>query len=146
MISKLTTTNSRTGCALLTFILMLVCGCGGPTDGRVGISGNVTLDGNPLESGDISLTPLGPGPTTAGRIENGEFKIPAEKGPKPGKYRVSIESFVEEAAKNTGGPDEFQGTSARQILPDKYNSASTLEMDVKEGRNDPFTFNLTSKS
>ena len=72
-------------CALL---LLALVGCS--SDGRMAVSGTVTLDGKPLESGAITFLPApgSEGHSAGGQITNGEFRLPADHGQKPGKYLV----------------------------------------------------------
>lgn len=128
----------------LTALVIIACsvvGCGGPTNGRVAVTGVVSLDGQPLESGHVTFQPMGKGNTTAGPVKEGRYKIPADKGPMPGKYRVIIESFVEE---QTSSP-EFDGPSSKQILPARYNLDSELEAQVAESGKNEFAFELKSE-
>src|SRR5262245_37838162 len=83
--------------AALTFLLAaLVLGCGPETPlGRKARSGKVTLDGGPLEQGNIEFHPMFQGGVQSGGvIRNGSYSIPAHEGVTPGKYRVSIIDFV----------------------------------------------------
>lgn len=77
----------------LLLCLVALTGCGG--DGRLGLSGSVTVDGQPLDSGVISFTPAaGTEANSAGTgIEGGRYRIPAEKGLIPGAYRVRIQAY-----------------------------------------------------
>jgi len=75
------------------FAPALLPGCGGSDVDRVGVSGTVTLDGRPLESGAILLRPKGADPSAGTQIEGGRFTIARRDGPSPGDYRVDIRSF-----------------------------------------------------
>ena len=57
---------------------LLICGCGG-AGGRQSIEGTVTLDGKPLEKGQITFVPQSgtQGPTAGAEIIAGRFAIPA---------------------------------------------------------------------
>ena len=87
---------------------LAICGCGGPEDDlpRQSVSGEVTLDGEPLESGSINFTPKDVGradATAAGAvIIDGEYSIQRDKGPTPGTYLVSIFSDGPEIALEPG--------------------------------------------
>ena len=78
---------------LVTAILIaaVIGGCGG-AGGRQAIEGTVTLDGQPLEKGQITFVPQGDtkGPTAGAEIVGGKFTIPAVGGPLAGKFRVEI--------------------------------------------------------
>jgi hypothetical protein len=125
--------------------LVALVGCGGGEVPRAAVSGNVTLDGKPLEEGVILFTPLAEGPSAGGEIHQGKDQLPEERGPSPGKYRVEIRAY-----RGTGKmvTDEVSGTTSEvkvSIVPPRYNNKSTLEADVKpEGPNE-FDFTLTSR-
>ncbi len=110
-------------------------GCGGSDVDRVGVSGTVTLDGQPLESGAILFLPKGEGPSAGTQIENGRFSIARSDGPSPGEYRAEIRSF-----RDTGEmipDDDFPGqlTEVRQqIIPARYNESSELEVTFSADR------------
>ena len=48
-------TPSSRSCFFAAIALLIVTGCGGVDDGRVSISGSVTLDGKPLDGGMIAF-------------------------------------------------------------------------------------------
>ncbi len=124
----------------------LLSGCGGSDVGRVGVSGTVTLDGQPLESGAILFLPKGAGPSAGTQIENGRFSIARGDGPSPGDYRVEIRSF-----RGTGRmvpDDDLPGQMVEfreQIIPARYNDASDLEATLSaDRRREELTFDLQS--
>lgn len=129
-------------CAVMTSSLI---GCGGGTDGRISVSGTVTLDGEPLQSGSIIFY-QGAGSAGVGTIENGSFTVSeagGSEGVQPGSYKVAIESW-----EVTPGDVNDQGeivAAGKSRIPKKYNSAKTsgLTIDVKEGA-EAASFALTS--
>jgi len=118
-----------------------VCGgCGGtPTGGRLPISGEVQLDGQPLDEGTIHFEPSVESKVkmdTGAVISKGKYQLTAEHGLPPGKYIVSITSKV----KDTRTADQImQGGSdaeaPKERIAAKYNSETTLNIDVKPGTN-----------
>ena len=80
---------------LLTTVLTApIVGCS-RGDGRLAVSGSVTLDGQPLERGSVNFRPA-PGnqaPSSGGTIDQGEFTLPTAHGLKPGEYLVTIQAF-----------------------------------------------------
>jgi hypothetical protein len=129
-------------------VLFVIPGCSkGPPVGIV--HGTVTLDGNPLEEGSVQLTAVdGHAPTAGAQIVNGKFETNATIA----KFRVQIESNV---LRTRDGKkvdpnrkiDKFAGNSGETVVslvPAKYNTNSTLELDVKAGLNEP-QFDLKSK-
>ena len=133
-------------CALSVVCLLTLCGCGG-TGGRQSIEGTVTLDGQPLEKGQITFVPKQgtQGPTAGAEIAGGKFTIPAAGGTFSGKFRVEITASHATGKKVT---DHFTGQlvdAYEQFIPAKYNTQSQLEADVKAGAANRFEFAVTSQ-
>jgi len=134
----------------LTFLataVLTITGCGGPSDGLAhqAVSGEVTLDGQPLESGSIVFVPIeSEGTPTGGEIIDGSYAIPAKDGPTPATHAVSIY-----AKKPTGRklPDPNNADEVieekYEIIPPKYNVKTDLKAEVKEGGENRFDFKLT---
>jgi hypothetical protein len=141
----------RTTTPILVFACGLLCaGCGGDGYGeRYAISGEVTLDGQPLDEGRILLTPLDAtanAPGATGTIAAGRYVIPAEAGPGLGKYRVMIHRD-RKTGRQVPNYDGAEGDMQEEIvesIPAAYNTRSTLEADVA-GDGDVFKFDLLSK-
>ena len=74
------------------FASLLTSGCKEPTNGRVAIRGVVTLEGDAIEYGSISLRPLngGSGLSSGGKIVDGNFEIPAKTGPTIGQFSARV--------------------------------------------------------
>jgi hypothetical protein len=74
---------------------------------RVAVRGHVNLDGQPLPRGSVVLTPVGSASApvvvayafgTTG--VSGDFAVPAERGPTPGRYRVEVRQDATRWASN----------------------------------------------
>lgn len=148
MPSKERTQPSRwlqSGALLLAIAALLGCGRSGPE--RFAVSGQVTFDGAPLPDGEIVLTPdeTTAGPVAAGRIENGGFDIPADRGPVAGAYTVAIT-----AERSTGRKvkadilGDATTEQLEQYIPDSYNARTTLVAEIAADRDD-LNFDLSSK-
>lgn len=132
--------------ATAMLVAALVSGCGG-AGGRQAIEGTVTLDGVPLEKGQITFVPQGDtkGPTAGAEIVGGKFTIAAAGGPFAGKFRVEI------TASRPGGmkvPDRMTGKLVdgyEQFIPTRYNAESQLSADVKAGVENRFEFAVNLK-
>ena len=148
---------------------LALIGCGPATvDGlpREGVSGKVTLDGAPLAQGTIAFSPTKDSPTPGMvAIYGGSYSIPGAHGLVPGSYQVSILSV-----ENSGpaeSPDEIPGAAAQRQadaadarhraaarsggaapppnrIPSRYNTATTLAVEVKAGASNSFDFDLDS--
>jgi hypothetical protein len=137
----------RTSCwvaALLAgALLSLGPGCA-PSGKRRPLSGSVTFRGRALEDGTITfLTTSGPpGPAGGARVQAGQYAIPAAQGLEPGTYRVAISSPGPPARRT---PEEIAAdASARATdrIPEKYNTETTLEIEVTAGGPTRFDFDL----
>ena len=122
----------RWGCpppvlGLLVAAMVLLAGCGG--DGRVQVTGSVTLDGEPLETGTIAFRPAdGQGPTAGALITAGRYTVRVMPGP----MFVEIQGFREVGR---GRVVEFDPDSpivaiTEPIVPPKYNTATELQVEV----------------
>ncbi len=97
----------RQGCLLFMGVLTVV-GCSGRDDVRMEVSGTVSLQGQPVPSGTLVLTPKEPtAMPTASRVEAGRFAFDTQTGPRPGEYvarinpdEASIEEITEAAEQN----------------------------------------------
>jgi hypothetical protein len=128
-------------CSLFAITILIaavgVCGFFGGTQ-RGAVSGTVTFDGSPVTDGVISLQPTGDteGPSAGGHVQAGRYAIAAARGPFPGRYRVEIT-----ASRKTGRVVMAEGfgdetiDESEQFIPAKYNAESTLEVEIKAGRN-----------
>jgi hypothetical protein len=144
------------------------CGSSGDNLNRQAVSGTVTLDGKPLAEGTISFAPTTDLPTPGMvSITAGNYEIPKALGLVPGSYKVSILSNKSVAAPTEKFGD-MPGRAARQqteaddarqralvlgkradsnqLIPSKYNTATTLTADVKDGGTHTFNFDLNSAS
>ena len=107
----------------------LIAGCGPDTGSRVLVAGTVSLAGSPLPAGTIEFHPLGEGSPTGGMIRDGQFQIPAIKGPVAGEYTVKI--FATDASgEPVIAPDAPPGDSSMplppELIPERYNTQSEL--------------------
>jgi hypothetical protein len=123
---------------ILTLVLAL-SGCGGPGYEIADLSGQVTVDGAPVETGTIIFTPLdgnrGPGvtvPIAAGRYQ--------AAGVPRGRVRVDFN-----ATRETGKMVDFFGKPTPEIenvIPKQYHAGLQIEVAGENGTRD---FKLTSK-
>jgi hypothetical protein len=124
----------------------LLAGCAGskPTPAkRVKVSGNVTVEGKPLQTGRVVFDPSNGEPPTSLDVLDGYYEGLAVVG----KNKVRISSFrktsMKEKMKMDGpGYDELV---EENILPPRYNTASEIVREVTEGQSNEFNFKLQLK-
>lgn len=126
---------------LLPAVVLILSGCGG-TDGRVGVSGTVTLDGQPAAEGAVNFQPApGQSGNSAGSaVQNGKFEVPADKGLRPGKYVVTFQLFQHTGRKEK---DPMTGTITDQVLPVDLGPGASQEVTIADGSKE-LSFQLTT--
>ena len=121
--------------------LAFLAGCGG---GVSSVAGTVTLDGTPIDSGTITLVPqAADGAKVSGAIADGKYAIAADRGAKPGKYKVEFTWDKKTGRKTSNGDGGFNSETS-QALPPQFNTASTQTAEVKAGAQ-TIDFPLSSK-
>ncbi len=130
---------------ILLALLIPLSGCGGGDDGRVDVSGSVTLDGKPVEGALLAFMGGGGGAlATASTDKAGKFQVRAAVG--ANKVTVSKEEF--DASKQSAPKTDEEmtmGTDAqyreqlklkpKSLVPAKYASPETsgLSYDIARG-------------
>ena len=132
--------------SLAACLLAVVSGCGGDAIDRLAVSGEVTLDGQPLDDASITLVPVGQGPSAGAEISEGSFAIERSVGPSPGKYRVEIRAYrgTGEQIPDDDAPGEMT-EQTEQIIPRRYNRDTELEVEVTVDGDNHFQFALESE-
>ncbi len=142
--------RSFLGGTVLTLLIGLP-GCGGaPAESgpaRYPLSGKVTLDGQPVESGSISFLPpteQAPVRVSGGTITAGAYSVPKEKGANAGSYRVEIRA-LKPTGKKVKDPDLGGEKDVMvEAIPAKFNEKSILTAEVAADKT-TFDFALQSK-
>lgn len=144
--------NRLCGTLLITGAVFL-SGCGAEVDERgqrVGVSGQVTIDGQPLTRGRIVfIGDEGAGAVKAtALIENGSYSIDEKRGPLASSARVEIHPELLELGEleviRSG--DRFRKIDIRPIaIPPRYNTRSELAAQISEDGENAFNFELASK-
>jgi hypothetical protein len=129
---------------------VFVAGCGGNSvkgidPNLVRVTGKVTYDGKPLNTGDISFISLdNPGKGYASVIDaQGNYSLaysPSAKGALPGNYNVRVAAL--DGVPTMGDKGEL--TQPKSLIPVKYNdpSLSGLKATVEKGKSNVFNFDL----
>jgi hypothetical protein len=125
-------------------ILLVGGGCGGSADGRLPVSGAVTLDGTPLDQGVIAFHSEEAGrPPVETVIAAGEYFIAADKGLLPGSYKVAIDSA--DSTGKTASPVQYSMAIPVSRIPLKYNGETTLVAAVDATADNVFNFQLETE-
>ena len=126
----------------LVAIVLFCCFITGCSDGQIPVRGTVTLDGTPIESGNIMFEPVDlRGPTGGGLITNGSFSFktfPGEKTVRIRGERATGEFQVIEEEPDARIPIRITITDS-----DTHWDNSTLRVSVVSGMQ-PLTFALES--
>ena len=133
-------------CGFFSAALFVGCGSENPR-GRKAISGHVTLDGGPLDQGNIEFHPMFEGGLqSGGRIAGGSYSIPAHEGVIVGKYRVAISDFVPTPPLPPGYmPGDPLPPSPKPKVPAEWNSKSQHTIEVKKEGPFKFDFDIVTK-
>ncbi|MCA9220365.1 MAG: carboxypeptidase regulatory-like domain-containing protein [Planctomycetales bacterium] len=127
----------------LVGIAVCVAGCGPDLGGRVPISGQVTLGGQPLNDGTIEFVASDGSSQTGTTISNGSFSLPEEKGLPPGSYIVRISSFEAGAAPEEAAPGDSSAIpEPKELIPAEYNVESNLTAEVTADGDNSFQFDI----
>lgn len=133
---------ARNGVLGLAAVLSVatISGCGSAEDPTVPVSGNVTLDGQPLPSGRITFLPSdGKGAVAGAEVATGKYEARVTPGPK----QVTV-TAQREAAAGKKPVDPHAGPSQQQYLPARYNTKTELKTDVSVEGSDAIDFPLES--
>ncbi|OWK37556.1 hypothetical protein FRUB_06676 [Fimbriiglobus ruber] len=120
---------------------LLACaasGCGPSGPKMVPVSGEVTFNGKPVETGDILFMPAeGHAAPEGGRIVNGRYECTCV----PGKKRVEVRATRE----IPGTSDSMRGGRPRveDYVPRQFNVDTTLTADVPAAGSNSINFPLT---
>jgi len=132
---------------LASLLMLTVAGCG-ESNPRREVNGKITLKKVPLDNGTINFSPLGGAagvPTTREGcvITNGEYKILAETGLTPGKYKVIISAGDNVDPNNPdGAPGPTGNYVSKDRIPAAFNTASKVEIEVTDKGPNQFDFDI----
>ena len=111
--------------AVLSFLL---AGCGGASTGTV--SGDVTLDGQPMKKGSITFTPAdGKSTGVSADVVDGKYTATVPTG----DMSVAIASDKVVGQKPMYGPGSKMVDETVQVVAKRYNTETQLKVTVKGG-------------
>jgi hypothetical protein len=125
---------------MMMAMLLMFAGCGSGKTLR-GISGEVTFDGEPVESGDIQFLPE-VGTPEGSNIIDGKYAANVS----PGKMKVRIYASKPHPTQTTPNADPSAPDLPLMVeyIPAKYNESTELAITV-EGDGETHNFVLTSE-
>ncbi len=121
---------------LLLALLFVANGCAKPGPKMYPVSGNVTLDGQPLAEGTVYFKTVATGEVNTLPVKDGKFAGSAAEGPR----RVEVVAYrLIPVAGQMGG--EVQ----ESLIAKQFNLNSTLTAEVTAAGPNTFEFAVTSK-
>lgn len=115
-------------------------GGGGPQ--TIDVQGNVSLDGKPIESGQIYFRAEDGSNSYYGKIENGSYEAEVT----PGEKRIEVYGYRDLAGKTREDNPGEQATVREMFVPEKFNRKTTLTLNLSADKAEAVEdFNLKSK-
>lgn len=148
-------------CAALLGLVVLAVGCNRPPEEpfvRVPVAGQLTVDGLPLDAGQVRFIPLGetPGPKVTLEVRDGSFASPPRGGPAAGRHRFEVslaedpEWLPDDEQRYTQLHSQRGARGSRPPRPPRQLSVSDreVELSVRPAEAGPqrFDHDLTSRS
>jgi hypothetical protein len=115
---------------LTLFVVFSINGCGDKLPQRVPVSGHVTFDGKPLETGSLFILTPGQRSSYAKIGPGGKFSVTTfteNDGLMTGKHQIAVIC-----------KEDVNSTTMKWLIPKKYADVSTsgLEIDITGPNND----------
>lgn len=123
----------RVSCCCLLVGWMSGCGGSGAGPARTRVAGTVKFKGELVAKGQIRFTP-DRGPFAQADIRGGKYQVDYKGGVPVGPARIEIDSY-EPIGPEIADQDGTRRKQLMQVLPKKFNTASTLstEITAKQG-------------
>ena len=132
--------STRAGFVVLLGMIAGLTGCGRGGPVLVPVTGRVTFDGRPVETGEIIFRAVdgavasGAGPIASGRYE---ARVPV------GTKRVEVIATRQGAARPEKPGGSGEPPPVQMYVPDRYNAQSELTAEVTAAGPNEFDFELT---
>jgi len=125
-------------CVVSALVFLGGCAPSGPKQTKV--SGTVTLDGKPLDDGQVVLAHAAGHPPDVFSVKDGKFEGPAKQG----KVRVEIRAFRPPAPSPTPLQEESK-PGPENYLPPRFNTGTSLTAEVTASGLNPSQFEVQSR-
>jgi hypothetical protein len=139
---------------MLAIVPLVIAGCGGgPSFDFAPVSGTVTMDGEPLSGAQVMFVPQAEsgqeaGPASMGTTDaSGNFTLTSgdTDGAVVGNHQVMITTVSDEGGDaGEGESDNIYAEQAKEKVPARYNSQTTLTFDVPADGSTAANFELSS--
>lgn len=124
--------------AAIILLVAVFPGCGGS---GISIQGQITINGQPLESAEIQFLPMNSasGEHVGAVVTQGRYTIENTDRAKEGEYQVQIRAFRSSGKKVWDGMGDGKTKNMvedfSQFIPNRYNDASELKVTLRPGDN-----------
>ena len=136
---------------VISVVAILTVGCGKKTnpEGREDIRGTITFNGKPLDVGTIRFDPTGSDYAAGGSgpIHLGKYELTGIEGVKPGQYKVCFFASWDYDLRTGQPADENTpdgGVYKVKRIPPEFNTNSTLEFEVVQGKRNVFNYDIVT--
>lgn len=110
-----------------------LAGCGGSGPASATVSGEVKVNGAPVDKGIISYVPdEGTGAAATAEITNGRYELQTTAGKK--RVQISVPVVIDRR-KDSPAPSAQMIDITAESVPERYNAKTELTFDVQAGSN-----------
>lgn len=129
----------------MTYLLgltLLLAGCGQQNSATVSVAGSITIAGQPLSGAVITFEPQPgtPGPKASSVVLDGQYRVDATAGLRPGQFRVRIAMLPSEMLTSVA-PD-----SAKLVIAAEFDSDSKLSVNLQPTESNRADFQVETLS
>jgi hypothetical protein len=130
----------------LAALALTTIGCGSDLLELVEVTGTVTLDGKPLPDAEVIFQPADGRPSSGRTDTEGRYTLQYmddKSGALPGMHSVRVSTYIE---RDQDHWDPSVQAGRKEMLPQTYNSRTTLTADLKPHESNVVDFSLNSTS
>lgn len=142
VLERMNATVVRLGSCFAAIVLVASdAGCSTGQRDKGEVRGRVTLDGEPLKLGSITLEPVGGsrGELTGCLVQDGRYELTGRAAARVGAYRVAVNASPTPTGRMIQDPSKPPGSLSPEMLggvvAERFNAATTLRLEVVAGEN-----------
>jgi hypothetical protein len=123
----------------LMILIIGVLGCG---DSGISIQGQITVNGQPLETAEIKFLPMDAVSSehVGAVVTNGQYEVESSDRIQAGEYQVQIRAYRSSGKQVWDGMGDGKTKNMvdhfGQFIPNRYNDASELKVTLQPGKNE----------